>query len=630
MKSYSVVKKSLFVFLVVIFMALAIALATLPGLEAFASEEKIAFEKGDVKAELVQMGFDLNDYPKDTNGSVTVFTFMEYGYSEYVNVIDDYGLYFYIYNPQEKQFDFTSGKNLIQMGSAYDSNGVCTDYVKYQIGLVNSSDNGRYLKLKVLAGLSKIHSLVESTERRYDISGIELYESGALNAVEYSVATTFYFSGFAKGYARDTEAESTLTCRTVELETIELEVNHTTYKAWNSDNVSGQELATVYFNVPDRYFNEYGALQQIKAEWLYSVTDYIYCTNIKDLYNKFLPMLGKDILQDKSMGYYLAGDIYYGEFGGADYVDVYNYAPNSSLFNIVSRVNSLNWLMYAESSSLDDVHIKSEDLLKFYITNKDNANLLSHVDDSKTSKVIDAGTTYDLKGLDGNHSGWEWLWEYLGFTETVAKVNPIYIVTDADANLSDEDFASQLKVNISDVGDIKSNHAEAGSKTVLFRFAINDFISDECEVGIHSSYDAPEIDSDDGVYRMKLPLYQDFDIIWLGFQKNGKLTIVPAVSNPTTVIGNTEPPKNNPDKDWSGDALIDSILPDDVDDTLKQIMEIIAKIVGGIIIAFLAFVIIKIIIALKPKIFKVKYKESKPKAKSKNVKKNKGVKPPKI
>lgn len=608
------------------------ALTTMSGLNAYAFDYKTAYENADLKTELEQMGFNPSEYPKDADGKVVVFAFMEYGYSEYKNEMGDYGLYFYLYNPQELEFDFSSVKNKAQFGVAYDENGACVDYDKFQLDLVNSAENGRYLKLKVVAGLSALHDMVSTSERRYDISGIELYESGALDADDYSVATTFYFSGFAKGYGRDTEAESTLTCRTVELETIELEVNHTTYKAWNPDNVSGQELATVYFNVPDRYFNEYGALQQIKAEWLYSVTDYIYCTNIKDLYNKFLPMLGKDILEDKSMGYYLAGDIYYGEFGGADYVDVYNYDPNSSLFNIVSRVNSLNWLMYAESSSLDDVHIKSEDLLKFYITNKDSANLLSHVDEVKTSKVIDAGTTYDLKGLDGNHSGWEWLWEYLGFTETVAKVNPIYIVTDADANLSDEDFASQLKVNISDVGDIKSKHAEAGSKTVLFRFAINDFISDECEVGIHSSYDAPEIDSDDGVYRIKLPLYQDFDIIWLGFQKNGKLTIVPAVSNPTTVIGNTEPPKNNPDKDWSVSILPDigSILPDDVDDTLKQIMEIIAKIVGGIIIAFLVFVIIKIIIALKPKIVKVKYKESKPKAKSKNVKKNKGIKPPKI
>lgn len=603
------------------------AFTTMSGLNAYASDYKTAYENADLKTELEQMGFNLSEYPKDTEGKVAVFAFMEYGYSEYKNEMGDYGLYFYLYNPQELEFDFSSVKNKAQFGVAYDENGACIDYDKFQLDLVNSAENDRYLKLKVVAGLSVLHDMVSTSERRYDISGIELYESGALNAVEYSVATTFYFSGFAKGYARDTESESTLTCRTVELETIELEVKHTTYKAWNPDNVSGQELATVYFNVPDRYFNEYGALQQIKAEWLYSVTDYIYCCAYADLYNRLSSYIGKSIVHEDNLPYYFYSAMNSSQDGYHMYwYDVYNVAGNDFNSHVMSRITTINWLMNKWDNS-------KEELLEYYKNNKDSANLLSHVDEAKTSKVIDAGTTYDLKGLDGNHSGWEWLWEYLGFTETVAKVNPIYIVTDADVILSDEDFASQLKVDISDVGDIKSKHVEAGSKTVLFRFAINGFETQSLHVAANDDGTIPSNfngGSKEYLYRTKLPLYQDFDIIWLGFQKNGKLTIVPAVSNPTTVIGNTEPPKNNSDKDWSGGAFIESIFGNDIDDLLKQIMEIIAKILGAILIILLVFVIIKIIMALKPKIVKVKYKESKPKAKSKNVKKNKGVKPPKI
>ena len=562
MKLFSVINKFLCVLLFIAF-AFALALAVTPGPMAYAtSEELIAFESSSVEYDLEGMGFNLEEYLANDKGEVAVFAFMEYGYSEYVNVFDDYNLYFYVYNPRELDFDFDSVKNRVQFAVAYDDKGVATDYKKFSVELVKSSDTGLYLKFKVSAGLDTLHSLVVGkNERCYTVSGIELCERGELNAVEYSIATSFYFSGYAKGYARDTEAESTLECRTVEIDTIELEVKHTTYKSWNTDNVSGQEMATVYFNVPERYFNEYGNLQQIKAEWLYSVTDYIYCTNNKDLYDKFLPRLGEEVLEDTSMGYYLAGDIYYGQYGGADYVDVYNYNPSSFLFNIVSRVNSINWLMYGESSSLDDLHIKAEELLTFYENNQDK-NLLSYVDESKTVITIDAGTMYDLKGLDKNHSGWEWLWEFLGFTDTVQTISPIYVVTDSDVNLSNVDFAKNLYVNENDVDDIKAKHLESGSRTVLFRFAINDFISDECEVGRHSSYNPPDIDYG-GVYRTKLPLYQDFDIIWLGFQKNGKLTIVPAVSNPTTVIGDTEPPKDNSDKDWSGDALLDSLFPDD-------------------------------------------------------------------
>lgn len=618
MKSYSVVKKSLFVFLVVIFMALAIALATLPGLEAFASEEKIAFEKGDVKAELVQMGFNLNDYPKDTNGSVTVFTFMEYGYSEYVNVIDDYGLYFYIYNPTEVIYDFDSNKNCVELGISYAENGTCNDYSKFQLALVSSAENGRFLKLKVSAGLETIHDIVLGSERRYDISGIELLKKGKLNAEEYSVATTFYYSGFAKGFARNPEAESTLSCRTVTLDTIELEVKHTTYKAWNTDNVSGQELATVYFNVPDRYFDEYGALQTIKAEWLYSFTDYIFCTWYEDLYNKLLPFVGQEIIYEDSLPYYFYSSMSSSQDGYQMYwYDAYNIRENSINSHVISRIPTINWLMPKYLNS-------SEELLEYIQNSNNKEKLFSHVDSEKTVKVIDAGDSFDLKGLDSNHSGWEWLWEYLGFTNTIEKIVPIYVLTDLDASLSNEEFAAQLKVNERDVDDIKRKHSEDGSRTVLFRFAVNPFETQDLIVAA-SNYkpDGFSAGSREYLYRTKIPLYQDFDIIWLGFQKNGLLTIVPAVSNPTTVIGSTEPPIDNDDKDWSGEALMESVLGENWKDGCEEANRTILIVLMVLFCSVILYFIVRFIIWLKPKRVKVKVKQSKSK-------KMKSVKPPRV
>ena len=278
--------------------------------------------------------------------------------------------------------------------------------------------------------------------------------------------------------------------------------------------------------------------------------------------------------------------------------------------------------MYGESSSLDDLHIKAEDLLTFYEKNQDK-NLLSYIDESKTVTTIDAGTTYDLKGLDTNHSGWEWLWEYLGFTDTFQTISPIYVVTDSDVNLSNVDFAKDLYVNENDVDDIKAKHLESGSRTVLFRFAINDFILDECEVGIHSSYNAPDIDSDDGVYRTKLPLYQSFDIIHLGFQKAGKLTIIPAVSNPITVIGSTEPPINNNDKDWSGGALMESVFGEEWKEGCEEAKLTLLIAVIALVGLFVLYSIVRFVMWLMPQRVKVKVK--KPKAK-----KSKSVKPPKV
>lgn len=599
--------------------AIALALATMPGLIAFASEEKIAFEEGDVKTELTQMGFNLDEYPKKADGEVALFAFMEYGFHELFNYTDDYGLYFYFYNPQELTFDFTTSKNLVQIGTSYDDKGACIDYDKYQLEFVSSAENGRYLKLKINDLLvSEIHDAKKPQERRYDISGIELYEKGSLDAEEYSIATTFYFTGFAKGFAEDVEAESTLQCRTVELETIELNVKHTTYKAWNTDNVSGQEMATVYFNVPERYFNEYGNLQQIKAEWLYSVTDYIYCTWYQDLYNKLLPYVGKTVEYEKDLPYCFYSSMEIGLNGYDSYVhDAYN-VKSGSFTHVMSRISTINWIMPNFNNS-------SEELLKYFMNSENKDKLLSYVDSEKTVKVIDAGDTYDLKGLDKNHSGWEWLWEFLGFTNTIEKVNPIYVVTDADYILSKEEFASTLKVNEEDVDSIKAKHAESGSKTILFRFAINSFESQDLEVGASGLGNLPN-DFDPGkgyLFRTKLPLYQSFDIIHLGFQKAGKLTIIPAVSNPITVIGSTDAPLDNSNKDWSGDALLESVFGKDVkegcEEAKRTLLLAIIALVGLVILYF----IVRFIMWLKPQKVKVKVKQSK-------VKKSKSVKPPKI
>ncbi len=620
MKSYSVIKYSILIVLTFVFFALALALALSPGLSAFASEEKTSFENGNVVTELTQMGFDLNNYPKNEKSDLSVFAFVEYGYNELRNVLDDYGLYFYLYNPKELEFDFDSVKSFVQIGTQFDDKGACIDYDKYPLVLVSSAENGRYVKVKIDdLFLEDIHNVVKTAERRYDISGIELLEKGQANVKDYTVATTFYYTGYAKGFAEDVEAESTLACRTVEIDTIKLDVKHTTYKAWNPDNVTGQELATVYFNVPERYFNEYGNLQQIKAEWLYSITDYIYCAGYSDLYNKLLPYVGKEVIKEDGLPYYFFSSMNSSQDGYHMYwYDAYNVEGNAFNNHVVSRISTINWLMPNLLNS-------KEVLLEYYNNSTNKDKLLSYVDSSKTTKVIDAGTTFDLKGLDSNHSGWEWLWEYLGFTETVAQVNPIHVVTQDDVNLSKEDFASELKVHINDVDDIKNMFNEAGSRTVLFRFSVGDFETQTLTVNgsgnnLPSDFTGGRTDI---LYRTKLPLYQDFDIIWLGFQRNGKLTIIPAVSDPITVIGTTDPPLNNSDKDWSGDAFMDSILGDDWKGELEEILRYILIAVGVLVVLLLLGLVVSLVLKLFPKRVKVKLKQPK-------TKKRKSVKVPKV
>ena len=160
---------------------------------------------------------------------------------------------------------------------------------------------------------------------------------------------------------------------------------------------------------------------------------------------------------------------------------------------------------------------------------------------------------------------------------------------------------------------------------MLFRFALNDFESQDLVVLRNGSNNLPD-DFNPGrgsLYRTKLPLYQNFDVIWLGFQKNGKMTIVPAVSNPISVIGSTKPPLNNSDKDWSGGALKESVFGDDWNKLVEALKEAGKWI--GIVLLCILFVVI--VIYLLPKFIALgksikSSKKSKSKSKKKKVKKN--------
>ena len=95
----------------VAFLALFIILSFIltafsPSAVAYAADGDggVNFDKTDVLADLKDSAlngvpFDVEDYPYDKNGEVSVLGFVEYGYSDYVNLRDKYGLYIYIYNP---------------------------------------------------------------------------------------------------------------------------------------------------------------------------------------------------------------------------------------------------------------------------------------------------------------------------------------------------------------------------------------------------------------------------------------------------------------------------------------------------------------------------------------------------
>ena len=587
------------------------------GANTYAADNAVtSFDDTSVVEDLKTANFKLEEYPKKADGKVRAIYFVEYGYNIRANEQANYGLYLYIYNPAEKNID-VNGKNFVQLSSKRDANGKPTDYSKYAVKCVSKSSGvyGKlFYKFKVVAGLSEQLAYVDDDVRRYDVSGIELQTAGEVNATEYSISTTFYYSGYAKGFGKDKTADSTLSCRSEELETIGLEVKHTTYKYQNAKN-GGQEIASVYFNVPNEYFTDYGGLQKIKAEWLKAITKDILVTNNQLFYDYLKPWIGKTTGSGSlEMKYYLYDadskytgnkfpassnpNIYYSEFymPWAYNVITFGNSPDFGGGTFGEYVNTFWWLFNGGIGDVKDITVSSETILDYYETFVNKSDLLLTVDDEKTVKEIDADDAFKIEGFDKNANLVNWLTKLLYpdiETSTLTGISPIQVLSSDDVKGTDEEVAKKLYVDKNDVKGIKSSVNQSASKTVLFRFAVSDYVNKEVVV---CNRETGNNLGTNLVYRNRLPIYLDFDIIWLGFQKNGKLTIIPAVSSPTNIIGGTQPPvKDVIDKaqDWLKD------LWNNLQSTKDKILNVLKWVgiaLGSILVVLLLYIVIKAIV----------------------------------
>ncbi len=581
-----------------------------------ADDTATSFDGTNVVDDLKAAEFVLEDYPKDSEGELQVIYFVEYGYNIRANEQDNYGLYIYVYNPAEKNID-VNGKNFVQISSKRDESGKPTDYSKYSVKCVSKSSGvyGKlFYKFKVVAGLSEQLAYVDDDVRRYDVSGIELQTAGDANATEYPISTTFYYSGYAKGFGKDKTAESTLSCRSEEFETIGLEVKHTTFKYQNAKN-GGQEIASVYFNVPNEYFTDYGGLQKIKAEWLKAVTKDILVTNNQLFYDYLKAWIGKDVKSGTSdMRYYMYDsgsyytgnkvpvssnpNIYYSEYymPWAYNVITFGNTPDFGGGTFGERMTTLYWLFNGGTGDVKDITVSSETILDYYETFVNKSDLLLTVDDEKTVKEIDADDAFKIEGFDKNANLVNWLTKLLYpdiETSTLTGISPIQVLSSDDVKGTAEEVAKALYVDKNDVESIKSCVNQSGSKTVLFRFAVSDYVNKEVVV---CNRETGNNLGTNLVYRNRLPMYLDFDIIWLGFQKGDKLTIIPAVSSPITVVGGTQPPTKDLGEK-AKDALEDFLkkLQDAKDEFLK-VLKWVGIALGSILVVLLLYIVIKAIV----------------------------------
>ncbi len=216
--------RKLLLLLVTFVLVLCTVLTTVQSTFAYAATSGVSFDETNVLDDLRSSTvdgkpFDLNKYPYNELSGIQVINVVEYCYSYRGNQRTNYGLYLYVYNPQGLNLSNDNKQNKVQMAVAYNSSGEATRYEKFNLQLCSKAEESNYKNLfykykvvdKAIDGKT-FAERVNSNERRYDISGIELLTYGNKNATEYGVGGIYKFTGYSEGYGPDVNAKNTLSC----------------------------------------------------------------------------------------------------------------------------------------------------------------------------------------------------------------------------------------------------------------------------------------------------------------------------------------------------------------------------------------------------------------------------------
>ena len=546
---------------------------------------KSAYEQTNVlddlkKATVNDQPFNLTAYNFDEKKPTQVLSLVEYCYSFYSERQGNYGLYIYLYNPKGLKFNGYSPLNKIQLAldTATDAH-----YTKYNLKYLNCSTEtnyeGLFYKFRVDftdAQQKNVLSTVNSSERVYRVSGVELLTSGATNATEYAVATTYKYSGYAAGYGSNENAGSTLTCATEEAEVLTLNVHPTQYRpsGTNGKNDYTQDsLHSVYFAVPNDIINRYGAMTAVHAMWKNAVLAPALVTGNEDAYDAILPYIGKSMNgHNEDLNYMYMGAWKMTTATGMGSLTTHSYGYS---YNLKSSwpgnfpyqqfygedIDTLYAMYYTGggTNSADSYTVSSEDILAklkasktqyggVLVNGKYSAKMFSSYDQEFTDVNIQADETFSLTSQKISKNWWDKLWNLRGDVTTTVfdGIEAIHAVTDYDFAGTKEEVCKKLYISEADYDDFKSYYDsnKALCTTYLFRYQTSDYTAQEATLLKQGKvlWSETWTDVDSNAFFFQQTVNLDFDIIDVTFSNGEKNTVIPVVSNPIDIVPDATPP----------------------------------------------------------------------------------------
>lgn len=229
--------------------------------------------------------FDISKYPKSENGSPLIIGGYESGIFDEL----DPALYFYVYNPSEKEI--SQIKAGLRVKFILNGETVYNNFLLDQpaIELVNATIgdcSNRFYKAKIdLSSYASKYDPKECTEHVFTLDYTMFYYEGQSRPVKLDNEIDFTF-GIDK-------TNKKLVCDVSNKEVDELEVGMTCYRhgSVDADLYTVNQINTAYFSVPDRYAEYFEDIYSIASTYKKKTTvpimwgdfpsnylDYFYCS----------------------------------------------------------------------------------------------------------------------------------------------------------------------------------------------------------------------------------------------------------------------------------------------------------------------------------------------------------------
>lgn len=542
--------------------------------------------------------FDAKDYPRNTFGHPQIIHFVEFCYSYDTAKQSDFGLYVYVYNPQQVAIDTDTERNKIEI--SYGSKAG-KEYSKYVLDFLNYSTEtgfeGRFYKFKLRlsdAAKQSIFNNVNEDERIYEVVGIELSIHGKVE--DYTCAQKYTYTGFAKGYGSELAEGDTVSAQVDGLERLlNLDV-HTTYyrpEGTNGKNDYTQDsLHSVYFAVPKDVIAEFDAMSAVHATWLDAVLAPVLVTGNKEVYDAIERYLGQDIGETvDELDYAYVGNAVRTVIQWAGTSNIYGWVgpfgynlPSSwadigggSMNKIDRTVSPLYWMFYSgsEENSADEYVLSSEALQQCLIDNTEKYGgelvndrysrvLFDSVSSDFTDVEISADFEFDLRSEVLGSSWWDKLWGITyDHSEAFDGIKAIYAVSEDDfVYVGDEVDVSatcdDLYIAEADYSEFERfyNANKDDNVIYLFRYQLSDYVSSEATLFKRDRLLSKVFNKsgDSNAYFMQQTVNLDFDVIDVTFTKGNVSTVIPVVAAPVDNIPDGTPPvyteDDKPDMDW--------------------------------------------------------------------------------